>query len=49
MHFINGHLMADVLDDQPEQAATSGILAFQIHVGPQMKVQFRDVLLKPLP
>ena len=49
MHFINGHLMADVLDDQPEQAATSGILAFQIHVGPPMKVQFRDVLLKPLP
>ena len=49
MHFINGRLMADVIDDQPEQAAKSGVLALQIHVGPPMKVQFRDLYLKPLP
>ncbi|MFM7100923.1 MAG: DUF1080 domain-containing protein, partial [Verrucomicrobiota bacterium] len=49
MHFINGKLTADVLDDQPEKAATSGKLALQIHAGPPMKVQFRDIVLKRLP
>ncbi len=49
MHFINGKLTADVVDDQPSKAAKSGVLALQIHVGPPMKVQFRDIWLKPLP
>ena len=49
MHFINGHLTADVIDDQPAKAAKTGIMALQIHVGPPMKVQFRDLWLKQLP
>jgi hypothetical protein len=49
MHFINGKLTADVIDDQASKAAKSGILALQIHVGPPMKVQFRDLWLKPMP
>lgn len=49
MHFINGKLMVDVVDTQAAKAAKSGVLAFQIHTGPPMKVQFKDVFLKKLP
>jgi hypothetical protein len=49
MHLINGRLMSDVVDSQTDKAPTSGVLAFQIHVGPPMKVQFKDIYLKPLP
>lgn len=48
-HQINGHTTCDVTDDQPAKAATSGILALQLHAGPPMKVQFKDVRLKRLP
>jgi len=49
MHFINGKMMVDVVDAQPAKAAKTGVLALQIHVGPPMKVQFKDILLKKLP
>ena len=49
MHFINGKAMADVVDAQPAKAAKSGILALQVHAGPAMKVQFKDLYLKKLP
>jgi hypothetical protein len=47
-HFINGRCTADVVDDGAK-APKSGILALQIHVGPPMKVQFRDLRLKRRP
>ena len=47
-HFINGHLTADVTDEQPAKAARSGILALQIHVGPPMIVQFKNLRMKKL-
>ncbi len=46
--FINGKLMSDVVDNRPE-ARSAGILAFQLHRGAPMKVQFRDIQLKRLP
>ncbi len=46
--FINGTLMSEVIDERPN-ARASGILAFQLHVGAPMKVQFRDIQLKRLP
>ena len=49
MHFINNRMTIDVLDEQPAAAARSGILALQIHVGPPMIVQFRDIKIKKLP
>jgi hypothetical protein len=49
MHFINGKAMADVVDAQPAKAAKSGVLALQVHAGPAMKVQFKDLYLKKLP
>lgn len=47
-HFINGAATVDVLDEQAAKAARSGVLALQIHAGPPMTVQFKDVELKRL-
>ncbi|MEM7010427.1 MAG: DUF1080 domain-containing protein [Verrucomicrobiota bacterium] len=43
--FINGKLMSDVTDERPN-ARSSGLLALQLHGGPPMKVQFKDIQLK---
>jgi len=43
--FINGKLTVDVTDDTAE-AAKSGVIAFQLHGGPPMQVQFKDIVLK---
>ena len=48
MHFINGHLMSNCVDLDAAKAPTRGILALQIHVGPPMEVQFKDIRLYPL-
>lgn len=48
-HVINGRVTADVTDDQPDKRAFSGILALQLHAGPPMTVQFKDLQLKRLP
>ncbi|MEM7560267.1 MAG: DUF1080 domain-containing protein, partial [Planctomycetota bacterium] len=47
-HYINGVLMAEVIDSQDGKAASEGVLAFQIHQGPPMQVQFKNVMLKEL-
>ena len=47
-HFINGTQTADVIDEQASKAAKSGILALQLHAGPPMTVQFKDIRIKPL-
>jgi len=46
---INGRLMIDVTDNDPKKQKLEGILALQIHAGPPMKVQFRNIRLKELP
>lgn len=48
-HFVNGAQMIDVIDDQASKAAKEGLLALQVHVGPPMTVQFRDIRIKTLP
>jgi hypothetical protein len=47
-HFINGVPTVDVTDEHDAKAANSGVLALQIHVGPPMSVQFKNVRLKRL-
>ena len=47
-HFINGVPTVDVTDEQEAKAAKSGVLALQIHTGPPMTVQFKDIRIKPL-
>ncbi len=45
---VNGRLVAEVVDNDPAQRDLSGILALQLHSGPPMKVQFKDIRLKLL-
>ncbi len=45
-HFINGKQTVDVTDKDSAHAAKEGILALQIHAGPAMVVQFKDLVLK---
>ncbi len=45
---VNGQLMAEVVDEVPSQQDLKGILALQLHSGPPMKVQFRNIRLKEL-
>jgi len=47
-HFINGVQTVDVTDEHESKAARSGILALQIHVGPPMTVQFKNIRIKSL-
>lgn len=45
-HFINGTLMSEVTDNQTDKAAKSGILAIQVHAGPPMTIQVKDIRIK---
>jgi Domain of Unknown Function (DUF1080). len=45
-HFINGKQTVDVTDEDTKHAPKEGILALQIHAGPAMVVQFKDLVLK---
>jgi len=48
IHNINGNVTSEVTDEQTAKAAKSGVLALQLHAGPPMTVQFRNIRLKPL-
>ena len=45
---VNGHTVAEVIDNDPKQQDFAGILALQLHTGPPQKAQFKDIRLKRL-
>ncbi|HCO84095.1 MAG TPA: DUF1080 domain-containing protein, partial [Arenibacter sp.] len=47
-HYINGVLMSEVIDDDTVNRTSSGHLGVQVHVGPPMKVEYRNIRLKNL-
>lgn len=47
-HFVNGILMSDVTDNDNLNRKFSGLLGVQVHVGPPMKVQFKNLRIKKL-
>jgi hypothetical protein len=47
-HFINGILMSDVTDNDKVNGKSEGLLGVQVHVGPPMKVEYRNIRLKQL-
>ncbi len=49
VHEVNGVQTIDVYDHQESERELSGVIAFQIHKGPAMKVEIRNVTLKRLP
>lgn len=46
--FINGKQTVDVTDEDDQKRAMEGILALQIHAGPPMVVEFKDLVLEEL-
>jgi len=48
-HWIDGHQTADLIDLDEEGRSLDGVLAVQVHVGPAMKIQFKDFRIKHLP
>jgi hypothetical protein len=46
MHYLNGHLMSMVIDDDPVGRMLEGRIGVQVHVGPPMKVEYRNFRLK---
>ena len=43
---INGQLMAELYDNQLGKAASDGVIALQMHPGPPMKVQFKNLRIR---
>jgi Domain of Unknown Function (DUF1080) len=48
IHAINGKVTVDVTDNDPKHQVAEGILALQLHAGPPMTIQFKDISLKVL-
>ena len=45
-HVLNGHVTAVMIDDDTEKRTMEGLIGLQMHVGPPMKVEFRNIFLK---
>ena len=47
-HLLNGVLMSEVHDHDETNRMKQGLLGVQVHVGPPMKIEYRDIYLKHL-
>ena len=45
-HIINGRVMTVVVDDDAPNRPVDGLIGVQVHVGPPMKVEFKNIRLK---
>lgn len=45
-HYINGILMSDVTDNDKVNGKSEGLIGVQVHVGPPMKVEYRNIRIK---
>jgi len=48
-HWINGHPTADLIDLDEKGRAMEGVLAMQVHVGPAMTIEYKEMRIKHLP
>jgi hypothetical protein len=46
IHILNGRLMSMTIDDDPPNRRLDGLIGVQVHVGPPMKVEYRNIRLK---
>ena len=49
IHKVNGKVTIELVDHDAKDRELEGLLAFQVHKGPAMIVQIKDVMLKELP
>lgn len=47
-HYINGVLMSDVTDNDTDNRRFDGLLGVQVHVGPPMRVEYRNFRIREL-
>ena len=45
-HMLNGRLMSVTIDDDAPNRRLEGLLGMQVHVGPPMKVEYRNIRMK---
>jgi hypothetical protein len=45
-HFINGHAMCFALDEDSAMRSSSGLIAFQLHAGPPMRIKVKDMVIR---
>ena len=45
---INGVVMSHVIDEDAKKASRDGLITLQLHPGPPMKVQYKDLCIKRL-
>jgi len=43
---INGKVASTVIDNEPAKRIPDGVIGLQVHGGPAMRIEFREVLLK---
>ena len=48
IHLLNGHVTAVFVDDDQANRSMKGLIGVQLHTGPPMKVEFRNIYLKNL-
>jgi hypothetical protein len=48
VNIVNGLVMAMIVDDDAKGRSLKGLIGFQIHTGPPMKIEFRNIYLKKL-
>lgn len=47
-HYIDGHLMSQVVDEDPVNRRLQGRLGIQVHTGPPMTIEYRKLRLREL-
>jgi hypothetical protein len=46
VHIVNGHVTAVCIDDDLKNRSMGGLIGFQLHAGPPMKLELRNVAIK---
>ena len=47
-HYVNGALMSDVTDNDTDNRRMEGLLGMQVHTGPPMKIEYKNLIIRPL-
>ncbi len=47
-HYVNDQLAAEITDTHPDKRAAKGVIALQLHAGPPMKAEFKDLRIMPV-
>ena len=47
-HYMNGRLILDFTDNDPDRTLLEGVLALQLHAGKPMWTEFKDIRIKDL-